>query len=306
MSSKMKFDIIKNRKKFFILSSTITILGIITLLVFGLHTGIDFKAGSTVDIQLGKTISKQEAQQLFTKAGVWNSSVVLTVGGTNNDHVTARFPQVLNQQLSEKVIKAYQSKYTKLTNNAFTIDTVDPILAKESVKKAIYAVLIACVGIILYVSIRFEWRFAIAAIVALLHDAFIVISLFSIFRWQVNLPFVAAVLTIIGYSINDTIVIFDRIRENLHFAKLKSFDDLSELVNRSIWQTMARSINTIITVLVGSLCLFIFGSPDIKMFSLAMTLGLISGGYSSIFIASPIWLLMKNKSVGRIKRAPAK
>jgi SecD/SecF fusion protein len=176
-------------------------------------------------------------------------------------------------------------------------NTVDTELATELAQAAIVAVLIASLGIIIYVSIRFEWRFAIAAIVALLHDAFIVVSIFSIFRWEVNLPFVAAVLTIIGYSINDTIVIFDRVRENLRFSKIKNFNDLSELVNRSIWQTMTRSINTILTVLIGALCLFIFGSSAIKYFSLAMIVGLISGGYSSIFIATPLWLLMKNKSV---------
>jgi SecD/SecF fusion protein len=155
------------------------------------------------------------------------------------------------------------------------------------------------------VSIRFEWRFAVAAIIALLHDAFIVVSIFSIFRLEVNLPFVAAVLTIIGYSINDTIVIFDRVRENLRFAKIKSFDDLAELVNRSTWQTMTRSINTVITVLIAALCLFIFGSPAIRLFSLAMIVGLISGAYSSIFIASPIWMLLKNRSLGSKAPKPA-
>jgi SecD/SecF fusion protein len=194
-----------------------------------------------------------------------------------------------------KVMDAMDKAYgVKVVHEENTVDTE---LATELAQKAIVAVLIASLGIIIYVSIRFEWRFAVAAIIALLHDAFIVVSIFSIFRWEVNLPFVAAVLTIIGYSINDTIVIFDRVRENLRFSKIKNFEDLSELVNRSIWQTMTRSINTILTVLIGALCLFIFGSAAIKYFSLAMIVGLISGGYSSIFIATPLWLLMKNKSV---------
>jgi preprotein translocase subunit SecF len=111
------------------------------------------------------------------------------------------------------------------------------------------------------------------------------------------LPFVAAVLTIIGFSINDTIVIFDRVRENLRFSKIKSFEDLSDLVNRSTWQTMTRSINTMLTVLIGAVSLFIFGSEAIRLFSLAMIVGLACGAYSSIFIASPLWLVMKNKSV---------
>src|SRR5690606_8354441 len=136
-------------------------------------------------------------------------------------------------------------------------NTVDAGMAREFALRAIVVVGIASIGIIIYVSIRFEWRFALAGIIALLHDAFIVVSLFSIFRLEVNLTFIAAMLTIIGYSINDTIVIFDRIRENLRFAKLKNFDDLSRLVNESIWQTMTRSINTGLTVLAAAIVLYV-------------------------------------------------
>ncbi len=182
---------------------------------------------------------------------------------------------------------------------------MDTELAKELALKAIYAVLIASLGIMLYVSIRFEWRFAVGAIAALLHDAFMVIAIFSIFQLEVNLPFVAAVLTVIGYSINDTIVIFDRIRENMRFAKVKTFDDLSQIVNRSIWQTMTRSINTVLTVLIAAVLLFVMGSESIRLFSLAMIIGLISGMYSSIIIASPIWLVLKSKTLGANKKAAA-
>src|SRR5690606_27355591 len=130
---------------------------------------------------------------------------------------------------------------------------------------------------------------------ALLHDAFIVISMFSILRLEVDLTFIVAVLTIIGYSINDTIVIFDRIRENLRFAKIKNIGDLTKLVNDSVAQTMTRSINTVVTVLFAAVCVFIFGGESIRMFSLAMVIGLVAGAYSTIFIASPLWLLLKSK-----------
>jgi SecD/SecF fusion protein len=147
------------------------------------------------------------------------------------------------------------------------------------------------------VSIRFEWRFALAGIVALLHDAFFVITIFLIFRLEVNLPFIIAVLTIIGYSINDTIVIFDRIRENLRFAKLKSPADLAQLINSSVTQTLARSINTVATVMIVALGLFVLGSPSIRLFSLAMLIGLCAGAYSSIFIASALWYEMRKKVI---------
>jgi preprotein translocase subunit SecF len=294
-----KIDFVKNRKKFFTLSIAITILGILTMLIFNLNYGVDFKAGTTLDISVGQTIDKEKALQIIEGEGFANP--LITVGGDDNDRVTVRFDKVLKEEETRRLIGAFTAKFGD--DVSYEENTVDPEMARELAVKAIYAVAIASLGIIVYVSIRFEFRFAIAAIVALLHDAFIVVSFFSIFRLEVNLPFVAAVLTIIGYSINDTIVIFDRIRENLRFAKIKSFDDLSQLVNNSIWQTMARSINTAITVLIAAVALYIFGSESIKLFSLAMIIGLISGGYSSIFIASQVWILLKNKSLQARKAA---
>jgi preprotein translocase subunit SecF len=300
MRYNFKFDIIKNRNKFFMLSAIITLLGILSLAIFGLNTGVDFKAGTTLDITVpGKTLEKPQVVKIIQDSLTFAPSTTTIA----QDRASARFDKVLSMVEVNKVMDAMDKAYgVKVVHEENTVDTQ---LATELAQHAIIAVLIASLGIIIYVSIRFEWRFAFAAVVALLHDAFIVVSIFSIFHLEVNLPFVAAVLTIIGYSINDTIVIFDRVRENLRFAKIKSFEDLSELVNRSTWQTMTRSINTIMTVLIGAVCLFIFGSDAIRIFSLAMIVGLISGAYSSIFIASPLWLIMKNKSVISARRVLA-
>jgi len=288
-----KYDFVKHRKLFFTISIVVTLLGILTLAIFGLNRGVDFKSGTTLDITAGAALDKGKVEQIVTGAGL--PPVPVTIGGDNNERVSMRFDRVLNQEEVNKLMAGFTAAYgDKISKEENTVDTE---LANELALKAIYAVAIASLGIIIYVSIRFEWRFAIAAIVALLHDAFIVVSLFSIFQWEVNLPFVAAILTIIGYSINDTIVIFDRIRENLRFAKLKTFEDLCTLVNNSIWQTMTRSINTVFTVFIAALCLFIFGSEAIRYFSLAMLLGLVSGAYSSIFIAAQVWILLKNKSL---------
>jgi preprotein translocase subunit SecF len=292
-----KFDIIKNRRKYFAVSIIITILGILSLAIFGLNTGVDFKAGTTLDITVpGKTLDKTQVVKIVQDSLTFAPSTTTIA----QDRASARFDKVLSMVEVNKVMDAMDKAYgVKVAHEENTVDTQ---LATELAQHAITAVLIASLGIIIYVSIRFEWRFAIAAIVALLHDAFIVVSVFSIFHLEVNLPFVAAVLTIIGFSINDTIVIFDRVRENLRFAKIKSFDDLSELVNRSTWQTMTRSINTMLTVLIGAVSLFIFGSEAIRIFSLAMIIGLACGAYSSIFIASPLWLIMKNKSVNSARK----
>lgn len=210
------------------------------------------------------------------------------------DRINIRFSDVLSEDQDSKLRTAVQKLDPSAT---FEVNTVDPEMAKELGRNAIYAVLLSCIGIIIYVSIRFEWRFALAAIVALLHDAFVVVSIFSILGLEVDLTFIIAVLTIIGYSINDTIVIFDRIRENLRFAKIKRRSDLVELVNKSLSQTIGRSIYTALSVFIAALFMLILGGESIRMFSLAICIGLLIGAYSSIFIASPLWLVLKGKNV---------
>jgi preprotein translocase subunit SecF len=169
---------------------------------------------------------------------------------------------------------------------------------------AIKAVLIASVFIIIYVAIRFEYRFAVSAVLALLYDVLFVVGAFSLFQIEVDLVFIAAVLTIVGYSINDTIVIFDRIRENMKQENPAKWDDLAAVVNNSIMQTLVRSINTVLTVAFAALLLWLLGGESIRNFSLALLLGLISGAYSSIFVASPLWVTWKWKSMQ--KKHPSK
>lgn len=293
------FNFVKHRKLFFTLSTAVTIIGIVTMLVFNLNYGVDFKAGTNLDISVGQTITKESAEKIFAEAGLTPAS--MSIGGDNNSRITARFDIVLNYADGDvnRLLQLFKDQYGD--NVSAEENTVDPGIAQEFGVKAAISIVIASVGIIAIIMMRFEWRFALAAIIALFHDAFMVVSVFSIFRLEVNLPFVAAILTIIGYSINDTIVIFDRIRENLRFAKIKTFEQLEHLVNVSISQTLSRSINTGVTVLVASLILLVLGSESIKLFSLAMTLGMAFGIYSTIFIASQLWLMMKKNDI--IKKA---
>ncbi|XEC93140.1 protein translocase subunit SecF [Paenibacillus tarimensis] len=288
-------DFVKLSRFFFTFSIAITVLGVLTLAIFGLKYGVDFRAGSSIDIAVTKQLDKTEIEGYLNELdyGKYN----LTVGA---ERTTIRFENVVTDVQEEALKTGFAERFDP--NASAEVNTVDVTMAKELQRNAMIAVALASIGIIAYVSIRFEWRFALAAIVALLHDAFIVISLFSILRLEVNLPFIVAVLTIIGYSINDTIVIFDRIRENLRFAKIKSISDIAAVVNRSIAETMTRSINTVATVFAAALCLFIF-ADSIRLFSLAMLLGLVSGAYSSIFIASPLWLLLRSKAK---PKSPAK
>ncbi|PZM64184.1 protein translocase subunit SecF [Paenibacillus dendritiformis] len=298
MRFKGTFNFVHSSKYFFIFSIIITIVGAISLGVLGLNYGVDFSSGTNVDVTLTKPVEKAQVEQMLDPYQL-KKEPTITIG---SDRMTIRFTEVLTEQMENQ----FKADFKKLDAGAsFEINTVDVEIARELQRNALLSVLIASIGIIIYISIRFEWRFAISAVVALLHDAFMVISIFSIFRLEVNLPFIIAVLTIIGYSINDTIVIFDRIRENMRFAKVKNIHDLSHLVNDSIYQTLTRSINTVLTVLVAALCLFIFASESIRMFSLAILVGLAFGAYSSIFIASPLWVVLKSKEKNKSK-SPAK
>lgn len=302
MSYKNRYDFIKNRNIFFIASAAVTVIGIIMVLLFNMHYGVDFKSGTSLDLALGKTTDKAQVEQIFADAKL--SPVILTIGGANSDRVSARYDEVLTEEQVKVLTTAFAGVFGAQVSSE--VNTVSPDMANEMKNKAMIAVGVASLAVALYVTIRFEWRFALSAIVTILYDAFFVIAIFSIFRLEVDLPFVAAVLTTIGYSINDKIVILDRIRENLRFAKLKTDADLAELVHTSIWQTMGRSINTVITVLIAALCLYLFGSESIQLFALAKMIGLVSGVYSSICLATPMWYLLKRTSLRSVKAAPAK
>ncbi|MDQ1912434.1 protein translocase subunit SecF [Paenibacillus sp. GD4] len=300
-TTKIRYDFVKNRKLFYTISLAITIIGLVMLLVSGMNYGVDFSSGTSMDISVGKTLTKEQAEKTLMDAGI--EKAVVTVGGENSDRVSVRISDTLSEDAVKKVKDTFSTAFGPQVSQE--VNAVTPDMAIEQRNKAILAIGIASIAICIYVSIRFEWRFAIASIIAILHDAFVVIAFFAIFRFEVNLPFMAAVLTTIGYSINDKIVIFDRVRENLRFAKLKSSEDLAKLLNDSIWQTMARNINTVITVLIAAVCLLIFGSESIKLFALAKLVGLTSGAYSSICIAGPLWYYFKNKSLSSSKKAKA-
>ncbi|MFC3798303.1 protein translocase subunit SecF [Cohnella sp. GCM10012308] len=282
-------DWIKWSKPFFIASLVIVLIGILSLSIRGLNYGIDFQSGTSVDIAVTKQVNGDDVKAFLEKEELGEYHLT-----TAAERLSIRFKIALTEAQQTKLESDFKSQFDDKAS--FEKNIVDVEIAKEQQTNALRGILIASLGIIIYIAIRFEWRYAISSVIALLYDAFIVITLFSIFHLEVNLPFIVAVLTIIGYSINDTVVIFDRIRENMRFAKVKSEADLAKVVNDSITQTLTRSINTVITVAFAAVCLFVFGSESIKMFSLAMIFGLISGAYSSIFIASPLWFWMKRKA----------
>lgn len=299
-----RINFVKYRKRYFIVSAAMVLIGVLAMIFVGFNAGVDFKAGTSLDIAIEQgTITKEKAIELIRAGREDGDDPIITIGGADN-RVSARFDEELSEEVRVQVIAQFQEAYgTDIIS--FEENTVDTAVAREFAQRAFVVVAIASLGIILYVSIRFEWRFALSAVIALLHDALIVLAMFAIFRLEFNLPIIAAVLTIIGYSINDTIVLFDRIRENLRVAKVRRFDELEDLVNVSIQQTMTRSINTLVTILFAALCLFVIGSVAIKLFSLALLIGLIAGGYSSVFLAAQLWLELKKNNVNPRRKEPA-
>ncbi|MCR8850087.1 protein translocase subunit SecDF [Rossellomorea sp. SC111] len=299
-----RFDFAAQRKKFFTLSAVLITAGIIILAIFRLNLGIDFVSGSRMEILADQSLKTEQVQDELKEIKLPSEDVVIS--GDKNNVAVVRYTDDLNKDEIAKL----KDHFNKLYGAEPSISTVSPVIGKELAQNAMIALVIASIGIIIYVTLRFEWRMALGAILALMHDAFFIIAFFSLTRLEVDITFIAAVLTIVGYSINDTIVTFDRLRENLHKKRrLKTDKDIEEVVNQSIRQTMGRSVNTVLTVVFTVLALMIFGSESIRNFSIALLVGLISGTYSSVFIASQVWLVMKKKELkkkGTIKTVKEK
>lgn len=289
-----KFEFVKYRRVYFIVSAFILLLSIGSIVYQGLNLGIDFKSGTRLDIQLNTGIVNVEKEKkVLEDLGYKNPNA--RVGGAKQNLLIFRTDQVLNQKQVQEIKTEFSAIYKKQIN--IQEQVVDPIIGRELAKNAIYSVIIASIFIIIYVTIRFEYRFAISAIISLFYDVMFTIGMFSLFRIEVDVVFIAAILTIVGYSVNDTIVIFDRIRENMEKEKPKKWEELSQVVNRGIHQTLVRSLNTALTVVFAAATLFWFGGESIKNFSLALLLGLASGAFSSIFIASQVWVDWKWRSI---------
>jgi preprotein translocase subunit SecF len=283
------FDIIKKTGLWFTISSILILLGIFALslntFIHGrpMNFGIDFTGGTLLNLRFDKAVSVSEirktldefklGESVIQKSG--ENDVLIRTAPIENDTRTA-----LMKGLNEKIGNT----------EILEADIIGPTIGKELSTQAIWALLIASIGIIIYVSFRFEFKYAVSALLALYHDTIITTGTIALLWKSVDVTFVAAILTIMGYSINDTIVIYDRIRENLkkpNYVK-KGF---AELVNISIWETMARSINTVLTVIVMVLCLLLFGGETLHVFSLTLLIGFTLGACSSIFVAPPILVL---------------
>ena len=289
-----KIDFVKPRIKVYVVTIIIFIIGIISLLTNGLNLGIDFSGGSSISIASSKSIDSQVIKKDFD-----NFKYDITeIEEISKNNVIVTIDAILDKKEIVEVQKYFTDKYEAQTD----IGVVSNIVSKELIKNSFLAVCIASIGIIIYVSVRFRFSYAVTGIIALLHDAIMIVIMFSLLKLEVSSIFVAAILSIIGYSINDTIVIFDRMRETItkkYKGTLKSEEDVADVVNSSLRNTLDRSIITTLTTLIAVISLIIFGSYEIFNFNIAMLFGLIAGAYSSIAIAAQLWFDITRKNLGK-------
>ncbi|PTG55870.1 protein translocase subunit SecDF [Staphylococcus chromogenes] len=287
-----RIDFMKLAKPLFALSGLIIAAGIIILFIFKLNLGIDFTAGTRIDAESNHALKQADVEKKMDSIGLKPDQ--LSIGGNKDTKASMQFKHDLSKEEVSKVKSTIKDEF----GHEPTVNTVSPVIGQELAKNAMLAVLLASIGMIIYISLRFEWRMGISSIISLLHDAFMIIAVFSLFRLEVDITFIAAVLTIIGYSINDTIVTFDRVREMLRKVKvITKEEEIDYIVNSAIRQTLTRSINTVLTVVVVVVALLIFGASSIFNFSLALLIGLVSGVFSSIFIAVPLWGILKKREL---------
>ena len=281
------FNIIEKRKILFLIPCVIVLAGIISLIVFGgLNTDIDFTGGTAMEIELGKDFNENEIRDVIGSVKDVKVSSVQSSGASKAIVKTAELPHETFVKVQNAVKNAFPG------SDIISVDSVSATMGREMWWSAAKAIGLAVILMLAYIWFRFELHSGLAAVIALCHDVLVIISVYAIFRFPVNSTFIAAVLTILGYSINATIVVFDRIRENAKLNKKASFN---EIVNTSIWQTLARSINTSVTTLLTLICLYILGVTSIKQFALPLVIGVVSGTFSSVFIAGPVWALLKGK-----------
>ena len=292
------FNIYENRKIFFIIPAIIIIIGIVMTFVPGLNFDIDFRGGTSFTVDMGKEVSNDEISNTikdvlgYQPSSIQKSdgnTVVIKVFNKNNGE------GVLDTEMRSKITNALTEKFGLNEQSILSVDNVSPSVGNELKMQSLLALTAAIILMLVYIVIRFEFLSGVAATVSLVHDVLIIVSVYSIFQIPVNTSFIAAILTIIGYSVNDTVVIFDRIRENYRFASKK--DDFAVVAEKSVWQCMTRSINTSATTLFSIVALFAIGVSSLREFTFPLIIGIVSGVYSTVFIATPVWIMMRGRKI---------
>ena len=280
---------LKFYKQFYLLSFLLIVISFISFFSKGLNLGIDFKGGTVIEMQFDKKYSATNIREALIQQEL--GDVKVKEFG-NNQTFLAIFEKKSGKSDFIPNVKTQLEKSLTETINFRRVEMVGPKISKELTKSGIYAVLIALILMLFYIWLRFEWQFSLGSILALLHDVMLTLGAFSIIGFEFNLSIIAAILTIVGYSMNDTVVIYDRIRENL---KKDDKSDLLDLINISVNETLPRTLKTSITTLLALIAIYFFGGEILRGFSFALIWGVVVGTYSSIFIAAPLILIFNVK-----------
>ena len=286
------FSISKHFKIFISVTLTILAIGVGSMIMKGFNLGIDFKGGNIIDITFEKAVTVSDVRNVLDKHDLGSSIIQLA---TLDDSTSSKSVLIRTGIIGDDVRQDTLTDLKKQIGeyNVNRVENVGATVGSELVKQAIIAIIVSWILMILYITMRFEVRFAIAAVLSLVIDVLMVVSWFSFFQWEIDSSFVAALLTVVGFSINGTIVIFDRIRENLKGHRPS--ESLAELVDNSINQCMTRTLYTNFTVLFTVGAIIIFGGETIRNFAYAMFIGFSSGVYTSILLAGPMWKTFKEK-----------
>ncbi|MBC3887655.1 protein translocase subunit SecF [Acetobacterium paludosum] len=284
---KKNLNIAKNVKIWFGISLVLITISLGSLLIQGLNFGIDFIGGTIISIELHTPFENADARAIVDK---FDPSADVTYAGDAQTEVVITTKKSFTTEERQALFSGFQDKYSLQNTDLISVDTVNASIGAEAATNAVKAVVVAVALMLIYITFRFELISGITAIMALVHDLIVVVGVYSVFQIQVNSPFIAAILTILGYSIMDTVVVFDRIRENRpKFGKYA----YGELLDASVTQTMRRSIFTSVATFVAITSLYIFGVPAIQNFALPLMVGVVIGTYSSIFNAGALWYVIK-------------
>lgn len=289
---KIRFDIIKNRKIYYIVSLVIILAGVIGFVVNGgFNLDIDFTGGTTMSIEMGEGLDRTKLDRVETVAEqvLGEKPSVVQKAGDSESLLVIKTKELDTEQ-RDTLFQAIKEEFSLAVEAPESTENVSATVGEDIRNRAVLSVSVAAVLMLIYISIRFEFMSGVAAVVALLHDVLVMLAAYAIFQIPMSSTFIAAMLTIIGYSINATIIVFGRTRENRKKDFKRPFEEVAE---ESIWQTMTRSINTTVTTLLTITMVYIFGVTSVRNFALPLIIGIIAGLYSSIFLSSSIWTSLR-------------
>ena len=290
-----KFDFMGMRRIWIGVSLTLMVLSIAIVATKGIKWGVEFEGGAEVQLRYASKPDVETIRGVLGRAG-FAQATVTTIGKPEENEVYVRVPLekgAKDDDVAASVVRALQSGPGAQGMTVRSQSYIGPAVGAEIIQKAVWAILGSLAGMLVYIWIRFEFQWGLAAVVALVHDTVITLGLFSLFGYEMSLPVVAAFLTLIGYSVNDTVVIFDRIRENRN-ARGGGVGQLSELINDSVNQTLSRTVLTSLLTWIACVSIFILGGPALRDFSFVLVVGIIVGSYSTIYIASPILVMWQD------------